>query len=107
MLFGGYRFESCPDYKRAINMKSNKEHRFQDNPKEQEFHDKFKEMFEISSTTRNSLSAIIFGWKDASINYPNQYLTDKEEDICLNLIQWLGSPVGQGFLDSCGFVKKD
>ncbi len=65
-------------------MKSNKEHRFQDNPKEQEFHDKFKEMFEISSTTRNSLSAIIFGWKDASINYPNQYLTDKEEDICLN-----------------------
>jgi len=88
-------------------MKSNKEYRFKDNPKEQEFHNRFKEMFEISSTTRNSLSAIVFGWKDASQNYPNQYLTEKEEDICLNLIQWLGSPVGQGFLDSCGFVPKN
>ena len=87
-------------------MESNKEYRFKDNPKEQEFHDKFKEMFEISSTTRNSLSAIIFGWKDASQNYPQQDLTTKEEDICLNLIQWLGSPVGQGFLESCGFVNK-
>ena len=88
-------------------MKSNKEYRFEDNPKEQVFHDKFKEMFEISSTTRNTLSSIIFGWKDASINYPNKYLTQKEEDICLNMIQWLGSPVGLSFLHSCGFVKKD
>lgn len=88
-------------------MKSNKEYRFKDNPKEQVFHNKFKERFAMSDRTRNSLSAIIFGWKDASINYPNQYLTEKEEDICLNLIQWLGSPVGQEFLDSCGFVKKD
>ena len=88
-------------------MKTNKEYRFKENPKEQEFHDKFKQMFEISNTTRNLLSAIIFGWKDASQNYPNEYLTDKEEDICLNLIQWLGSPVGQRFLDSCGFVLKN
>jgi len=88
-------------------MKSNKEYRFADNPKEKEFHDKFKQMFEISNTTRNSLSAIIFGWKDASQNYPNVYLTDKEEDICLNLIQWLGSPVGQSFLKECGFDNNE
>ena len=88
-------------------MKSNKEYRFADNPKEKEFHDKFKQMFEISNTTRNSLSAIIFGWKDASQNYPNEYLTDKEEDICLNLIQWLGSPVGQSFLKECGFDNNE
>lgn len=87
-------------------MKSNKEYRFKDNPKEKEFHDKFKEMFDISSTTRNSLSAIIFGWGNDSQNYPKQYLTEQEEDVCLNIIQWLGSPVGQGFLESCGFVPK-
>ena len=88
-------------------MKSNKEYRLKENQKEQEFHDKFKEMFELSNTTRNSLSAIIFGWKDASQNYPEKFLTEREEDICLNLIQWLGSPVGQGFLKSCGFVPQN
>lgn len=88
-------------------MKSNKEYRFKDNPKEQEFHDKFKEYFELSGTTRNALSAVVFGWKDASQNYPTNYLTENEEDICLNLIQWLGSPVGQRFLDSCGFIDKN
>ena len=88
-------------------MKSYKEHRLKENQKEQEFHDKFKEMFELSNTTRNSLSAIIFGWKDASQNYPEKFLTEREEDICLNLIQWLGSPVGQGFLKSCGFVPQN
>jgi hypothetical protein len=88
-------------------MKSYKEHRLKENQKEQEFHDKFKEMFESSNTTRNVLSAIIFGWKNDSQNYPKKFLTEREEDICLNLIQWLGSPVGQGFLKSCGFVPQN
>jgi hypothetical protein len=81
-------------------MKSNKEYRFQNNPKEQELHDKFKAKFERDNTT---LSAIIFGWNNS---YPKEYLSEREEDICLNLIQWLGSPVGQGFLEECGFVHK-
>lgn len=85
-------------------MKSNKEYRFKYNPKEKEFHDKFKEMFENNNIV---LSAMIYGWENDRQNYPKEYLTDKEEDICLNLIQWLGSPVGQGFLDSCGFVNKN
>ena len=88
-------------------MKSNKEYRFKDNPKEQEFHDKFKEMFEERGRTYKTLSAIIFGWEDDRQLYLKEFLTEKEEDICLNLIQWLGSPVGQGFLDSCGFVSKN
>lgn len=82
-------------------MKSNKEYRFENNPDEKVFHDKFKKAFESG----NSLSAIIFGWKNSISNYPNQYLTEQEEDICLNLIQWLGSSVGQGFLSDCGFEK--
>lgn len=83
-------------------MKSNKEYRFKDNPKEKEFHDKFKELFE-----QNTLSAIVFGWKDDRQNYPKEYLNEREEDICINIIQWLGSPVGQGFLNSCGFVTPE
>jgi hypothetical protein len=82
-------------------MKTNKEYRFNDNPKEKEFHDKFKQLFERDTTL---LSAIIFGWSDNIQKHPKDFLTDKQEDVCLNLIQWLGSPVGQEFLDSCGFT---
>lgn len=87
-------------------MKTNKEYRFKDNPKEKEFHDKFIKMFDSDKMANTALSAIIFGWENDKQNYPNRYLTEEEENICLNLIQWLGSPVGQGFLDSCGFVQK-
>lgn len=86
-------------------MKSNKEYRFEDNPKEKQFHDKFKEMFERDNMAKTSLSGIIFGWKNEG-TVPNRYLTNAEENICLNLIQWLGSPVGQDFLNECGFKEK-
>lgn len=88
-------------------MKSNKEYRFKDNPIEKEFHYKFKDLFQQHDMAKTTLSAIVFGWENDRQNYPKEYLTEKEESICLSLIQWLGSPVGQGFLDSCGFVKKE
>ena len=84
-------------------MKTNKEYRFKDNPKEKEFHDKFIEMFKRDSSANRCLSAIIFGWENDNQTTPERYLTDDEENICLNLIQWLGSPVGQSFLKECGF----
>jgi len=87
-------------------MKTNKKYRFKDNPKEKEFHDKFLEMFKHDRMANSTLSAIIFGWNDDRQNYPKQFLTEHEENICLNLIQWLGSPVGQGFLDNCGYTLK-
>jgi len=80
-------------------MKTNKKYRFNDNPKEKELHDKFIDMFENNKT----LSAIIFGWENDRQITPSRYLTENEENICLNLIQWLGSPVGQSFLLECGF----
>lgn len=85
-------------------MKTNKEYRFKDNPKEKELHDKFIAMFKGNEMANKSLSAIIFGWKSDRQNVPERYLTEDEEDICLNLIQWLGSPVGQSFLRECGFT---
>lgn len=90
-------------------MESNKQYRFKDNPKEKEFHDRFKELFEKDYMAKKTLSAIVFGWEEGMRNSPKEYLTEREENICLNIIQWLGSPVGKGFLSSCGFeeiVKK-
>ena len=46
-------------------------------------------------------SSIVFGVKDGTGFHPNEYLTDREEKIVLAVIQWLGTPVSQGFLNSC------
>ena len=89
-------------------MKSNKEYRFIGNEKEKVFHDNFIEMFTKNKDITNiTLSAIVFGWENDRQQYPKHFLTEYEENICLNIIQWLGSPVGQGFLDKCGFSKTD
>jgi hypothetical protein len=89
-------------------METNKEYRFKDNPKEKEFHDKFIKEFSRTSSSKKTLSAIIFGWDSDRQTHPKEFLTEREENICLNLIQWLGSPVGQGFLSECGFeLKRD
>jgi len=82
-------------------MEKNKEYRFKDNPKEKEFFDKFSEMFLHNGFSIRTLDAVIFGWDND--NNPNDNLDGRETAICTNLIQWLGSPVGQGFLRECGF----
>ena len=33
--------------------------------------------------------------------------SDREKVVAATVIQWLGSPVGQGFLRDCGYVKKE
>lgn len=81
-----------------------KEYRFKSNPKEKEIHDKFIKNFSGHSS-KKMLSAIIFGWEDGQ-KFPNEYLTKKEEGICLNMMQWLGSLAGQNFLRDCGFKLK-
>lgn len=86
-------------------MESNKQYRFKDNPKEYEFYQKFKEMFDSNNGEVN-LSAIVFGWANSSQDYPKRYLSEDEINICITLIQWLGSHVGQCFLESCGFEQK-
>ena len=45
-------------------------------------------------------SSIVFGVKEGTGFYPNEYLTDREEKIVLSVIQWLGTPVGQGFISA-------
>ena len=83
-------------------MKSFKPHRFELNPKEKQFHDEFIKMFDERSST---LSKVVFGELNDN-NEPKDYLTPDEENICLNIVQWLGSSVGQHFLNKCGFYQK-
>lgn len=83
-------------------MESYKEYRFKDNPKEKEFYDNFVKQFGNNSKT---ISAIIFGWENEQQTIPKDYLLQRERNICANLIQWLGSPVGQAFLANCGFTE--
>lgn len=88
-----------------LDLKSIKTYRHNSNPEEKLFHDNFIEMFYRDGSVRKTLSAIVNGWSDTRQNTPEKYLSDKEEVVCINIIQWLGSPVGQGFLRNCGYEK--
>lgn len=45
-------------------------------------------------------SLIVFGQKsDDNFLTPNDYLTEREEKIVLSVIQWMGTPVGEGFIN--------
>ena len=84
-------------------MESLKPQRFEDNPKEKEFFDKF-----LKSHHREGYSDmenIVFGTNERG--RPKDYLSEREKEIVVSTIQWLGSPVGQGFLNGCGFISQD
>lgn len=80
-------------------MEGYKKYRHKDNPKEKEFHDKFLKNHDRKGY--NDMELIVFG-HDENLS-PNDHLSDREKKIVLSTIQWLGSPVGQGFLKKCGF----
>jgi hypothetical protein len=75
-----------------------KMHRHGSNPKEKEFYEKF-----LINNDRD-MDLIIFGHGSNSFR-PLDHLSDREKQIVLSTVQWLGSPVGQGFLRECGFEK--
>lgn len=77
-------------------------HRHMSNPKEKELHDKFIEDFIDRKYSANTIDRLVFGHPSNSFD-PNDYLSDREKQIVISTIQWLGSPVGQGFLRDCGF----
>lgn len=82
-------------------MEGFKTHRHKNNPKEKELHDKFiKEHIENNDSP---FDLIIF---PSVVNYewtPSDHLSDREKQIVITTIQWLGSPLGQSFLKDCGF----
>ena len=73
-----------------IDHKSINEHRLKSNPTEQKFLKKWKHI------APNTLGYILYGndrW------YHN--VSQREAEVAASVIQWLGSPVGQGFLNDC------
>jgi hypothetical protein len=82
-------------------MKGLKTYRHKSNSQEKEFHDKF-----IKQHADNDMSMIVFPPNGDGLS-PSEYLSRREESIVITTIQWLGSPVGQGFLRECGFVKEE
>lgn len=67
-----------------------KEYRFQDNPNEKVFVEEFSKFsdLEISQSVTGTLDGVT----------PRRFLSEDEIDIVKGTIQWLGSPVGHGFL---------
>jgi hypothetical protein len=83
-------------------MKGFKTYRHENNPKEKELHDKFlKEQIQSRDVT---IDLLVFPPANDSQTYAVDELSDREKQIMLSTIQWLGSPCGQYFLSQCGFT---
>ena len=76
-----------------------KSYRHLDNPEEKRFHDAAKQM------ETSMLSAITLPLNDRGTE-PSRYLNEDEEQLVINTLQWLGSPVGQSWLRELGYENK-
>ena len=85
-------------------MKGFKTYRHERNPKEKEFHDTFVK--EHNRRGYQDMDLIVFGHESNTL-LPSDTLTNKEQRIVVSTIQWLGSPVGDSFLRSCGYKLVD
>lgn len=83
------------------NMKGFNTHRLLDNPLEMELHASFISEFIDNKHSPNIIDKIIYGTND--MGYAKDYLSDHEKRIVITTIQWLGSHVGQSFLEKNGF----
>lgn len=73
-------------------------HRFADNPEEQ----RFAEAWETSNAQGRTLTYLLcIG--DQRFPIP---ASEHDEMVAATVIQWLGSPVGQGFLRGLGYERK-
>lgn len=77
----------------------NKKYRHADNPEEKRFYDAAMDM------ENRHWSAVTLPLNDRGTE-PSRCLTEDEKQLVINTIQWLGSPVGQGFLRDMGYEKK-
>lgn len=82
-------------------MKGFNTHRHLDNPIEKELHDNFIEQFIDNKLAHDMIDKIIYGTNENG--YPTNFLSDHEKRIVITAIQWLGSHVGQSFLEDNGF----
>jgi len=72
-----------------------------ENPTEKLLHDSFISEFVESKLSYNAVDKIVYGTDE--YGNPRDYLSDHEKQIVISTIQWLGSHVGECFLDRCGY----
>jgi len=96
-----YDYDLVPEKKTKDSMKNKGLHqyRFRDNPLEK----KFAEAWEDSNKHGRTLEYLLA--KDS--NRPNDEVTDRDREVAATVIQWLGSPVGQGFISDMERVSKE
>jgi len=85
-------------------LKGFKTYRHESNPKEKELHDKF--LNEHILNNHVPVDLLIFPPANKQQTRAMDTLSDREIEIMLSTIQWLGSPVGRSFLYDCGFELK-
>jgi|APSaa5957512622_1039677.scaffolds.fasta_scaffold83478_2 hypothetical protein len=76
-------------------------YRLASNPDEQVFADQWKK---VNKNPSNLLDHLLADNPNGQCQAPAE-LRDKL--VAATVVQWLGSPVGQGFLRDCGYTKKD
>ena len=83
-------------------IKSYNTHRFLGNQQEEVFHDKFLEFLKLKDS--DVFSNILFNSAPREVGFDSE-ISEREKRIMITTLQWLGSPVGQQYLDDCGFTK--
>lgn len=77
------------------------QHRFRDNPEER----RFAQAWEDRNVYGQNLDYLLdTGPGRGSLHPPPA--SDRDRVVAATVIQWLGSPVGQGFLQDLGYEKK-
>lgn len=79
-------------------IEGSKNHRHEREILEKKFHDEFIDEYS------DRLDSLVFGTTPSG--NPKDDLTNREKQIVINTIQWLGSSVGEGFLNKIGFKLK-
>lgn len=74
-------------------------HRFKDNPEEK----RFAEKWDSDNASGHNLAHLLDQSRGESIRPPEP--SDRDRVVAATVIQWLGSPVGQGFLRELGYTK--
>ncbi len=75
------------------------QHRFNDNPEERVFAEAGHKINDVAGRSAATLEWLLGdGSRPAAIS-------ERDEDVAATVLQWLGSPVGQGFLRDLGYVK--
>lgn len=76
-------------------------YRLKDNAEEA----KFAQAWDEQITQGNTLAYLLHTGDQSGMNPPSEP-SDRDHQVAATVIQWLGSPVGQSFLEELGYVKK-